>query len=122
MTEKTTANSVMVFYINVGQMPPYQAEAFLKRIKDQFLQCNNDIWKLPDDVGTLFIPVRPPQECRVDYIPMTGASVEAITALKEVRDQLREEYDIIKFVSVEPKRERRGFFGGIRHWVKSLFP
>ena len=106
--EKITAKSLLVFYVSVGNLPPYKAEEYLSRCRESFLQ-ESDYWKLDEDVGTLFIPVRPPQETRVDYLPMTGASAEAVRELQEVRDQIKREAEEWS----PPKR---------KSWLKRLFP
>ena len=56
------AKGILVFYVNVGQLPPFKAEAFIERMKDTFKL--KEIKKLSEVV---YIPVRD-QETRVEYI------------------------------------------------------
>ena len=47
---------IVVFYIHVGQLPPYKAEAFLNRIKDEFRETLVAIQETGYEV--LLFPVR----------------------------------------------------------------
>lgn len=90
---ETPSRGVLVFYLNVGQLPPYKAEAFLERAKDQYMKAfehGGGSAPLPKDITILFIPVRPPDETFVDYIPFDGVTKDALEELRAVRDTLRE--------------------------------
>jgi hypothetical protein len=86
---KTVARGVLVFYVNVGQLPPNRAEAFLERMKASFLAApqENLAWKLPDDVGTFWIPVRN-QDTYVDFISFEGFNEDANQHIEEVMEKI----------------------------------
>jgi len=52
---KGTLEGLLIFYINVGALPPFKAEAFVERLKERFKPT---LQRLPDSIGTLFVPVR----------------------------------------------------------------
>lgn len=56
---------LLVFYIDVGQLPPKEAMDYLKRIKE------NIALDLPDGACILFLPTRN-GECRIQPIPIKG--------------------------------------------------
>lgn len=90
MNEQVTSKGVLVVYLNVGMLPPYKAELFIERAKDQFTKSMETAKcaPLPNDVSFVFLPVRPPQETKVDYLPLDVASKEALERLNAVRQQL----------------------------------
>lgn len=93
LTPEVQSRGVLVFYLNVGMLPPFKAEAFLERAKDQYMRAFEQGGKsapLPKDITILFIPVRPPDETFVDYIPFDGVTKDALAELREVRNTLRE--------------------------------
>ena len=64
----TKARGIIIFYMNVGMLPPIKAEAFIDRVKDRFMNGEKDRnWELPDDVGVFFVPIRE-NKTRVQYI------------------------------------------------------
>lgn len=89
-TEQPVARGALVFYFNVGNLPPYKAEAFIERLKDQWGQnVRSHGATLPPDVVTYFIPVRPPQETYVDFVPF------AVTEEELLADLDREDIDAL---------------------------
>ena len=92
-TETTQAKGILVFYVSVGMLPPFKAEAYLERLKDQYLLKsgkNSLASQLPQDITTVFIPVRPPQETKIDYIPLDLASKDALDRLKAITAEMTE--------------------------------
>jgi hypothetical protein len=74
-----------VFYIDVQQLPPYKAEAFIERMKDQFRKKKvpssgrapgassvEERWQTPAIDEDFWIPIRPNANTRVETLP--GAS------------------------------------------------
>lgn len=57
----------LVFYIDVGQLPPFKAEAFVERMKDQ-LDSKGGLKRIKRDQEIFFLPVRG-GGTRVKYIP-----------------------------------------------------
>jgi hypothetical protein len=70
-----------VFYIDVGQLPPYKAEAFIDRLKDQFRKrkiANNtggtganqveERWQPPAQDEDYWLPIRPNSNTRIDTL------------------------------------------------------
>ncbi len=96
---------LLVFYINVGQLPPGKAEAFVHRMKISILDGlphkndpstpDEESWsvgsakplRLPKSIDTIFVPQRT-DSTSIEYIPFDGVTKEALTALKEIKDQL----------------------------------
>lgn len=92
-TNTTPAKGILVFYVSVGMLPPFKAEAYLERLKDQYLLKSGKsslAAQLPPDITTVFIPVRPPQETKIDYIPLDVASKDALDRLKAITAELTE--------------------------------
>lgn len=108
-TEQPVAKGALVFYINVGQIPPVNAEAFLDRVKDNLLNKRADKAKLPEDIAIFFVPVRPPQETLVEFVPFAITEAELLDdsdleALEEVGEEFVHELEL----------SRKGCCGGNR--------
>lgn len=72
-----------VFYIDVGQLPPFKAEAFIDRIKDQFRKRKiansrgntpgansvEERWQPPAQDEDYWLPVRPNNNTRIETLP-----------------------------------------------------
>lgn len=70
-----------IFYIDVGQLPPFKAEAFVDRMKDQFrkkkVQSNrgsganavDERWHAPAADEDYWIPIRPNANTRIETLP-----------------------------------------------------
>lgn len=79
----TRAPERRVFYIDVHQLPPYKAEAFVERIKDQFRKKKvssnkgggttaNSIeerWHAPAQDEDFWVPIRPNSNTRIETLP-----------------------------------------------------
>jgi hypothetical protein len=78
----TRAPERRVFYIDVGQLPPFKAEAFMDRIKDQFRKrkiANNsgspganqveERWMPPAQDEDYWLPTRPNSATKIDTLP-----------------------------------------------------
>lgn len=70
-----------VFYIDVGQLPPFKAEAFVDRMKDQFRKKKvqtgkgtganavDERWHAPAADEDYWIPIRPNANTRIETLP-----------------------------------------------------
>jgi hypothetical protein len=70
-----------IFYIDVGQLPPFKAEAFVERMKDQFRKKKvqagrgtganavEERWHAPAADEDYWIPVRPNANTRIETLP-----------------------------------------------------
>jgi hypothetical protein len=70
-----------VFYIDVGQLPPFKAEAFVDRMKDQFRKKKvpsgrgaganavEERWHAPAADEDYWIPIRPSANTRIETLP-----------------------------------------------------
>lgn len=77
----TRAPERRVFYIDVGQLPPFKAEAFLDRIKDQFRKRKiasnrntganqvDERWQPPSQDEDFWLPTRPNSNTRIETLP-----------------------------------------------------
>lgn len=78
----TRAPERRVFYIDVGQLPPFKAEAFIDRLKDQFRKrkiANNraapgansveERWQPPAQDEDYWLPIRPNSNTKIDTLP-----------------------------------------------------
>jgi hypothetical protein len=79
----TRAPERRVFYIDVGQLPPFKAEAFIDRMKDQFRkkkvsQSKNSLpgasgieerWHAPASDEDYWVPIRPNTNTRIETLP-----------------------------------------------------
>ena len=81
-THNTRAPERRVFYIDVGQLPPFKAEAFMDRLKDQFRKrkiANNsgqgganqveERWMPPAQDEDYWLPVRPNSGTKIETLP-----------------------------------------------------
>jgi hypothetical protein len=57
----------LIFYIDVGQLPPFKAEAFVERMKDQ-LNDRGGLTRIKKHQEVFFVPVRNGKGTRVEYI------------------------------------------------------
>jgi len=72
-----------VFYIDVGQLPPFKAEAFIDRLKDQFRKKKvhtnqgggagasgvEERWHAPSQDEDYWLPVRPNSNTKIETLP-----------------------------------------------------
>jgi len=79
----TRAPERRVFYIDVGQLPPFKAEAFIERLKDQFRKKKvatgksgqggagqvEERWHAPAQDEDYWLPIRPNANTRIDTLP-----------------------------------------------------
>ena len=78
----TRAPERRVFYIDVGQLPPFKAEAFIERLKDQFRKRKTagnraqvganlveERWQPPAQDEDYWVPVRPNTNSRIETLP-----------------------------------------------------
>jgi len=78
----TRAPERRVFYIDVGQLPPFKAEAFIERLKDQFRKRKiagnrastganlvEERWQPPAQDEDYWVPVRPNANSRIETLP-----------------------------------------------------
>lgn len=78
----TRAPERRVFYIDVGQLPPFKAEAFMERMKDQFRKKKvvsgrggtgasavEERWHAPAQDEDYWIPIRPNSATKIDTLP-----------------------------------------------------
>lgn len=76
----TRAPERRVFYIDVGQLPPFKAEAFLDRIKDQFRKKKvstggtgasavEERWHAPAADEDYWLPIRAQSNTRIETLP-----------------------------------------------------
>jgi intein/homing endonuclease len=80
-SHNTRAPERRVFYIDVGQLPPFKAEAFIDRLKDQFrkrkVTSNRGVganqveerWMPPAQDEDYWLPIRPNSNTRIDTLP-----------------------------------------------------
>lgn len=77
----TRAPERRIFYIDVGQLPPFKADAFLDRLKDQFRKRKTNSakgtganqveekWQPPAVDEDIWLPIRPNSNTRIDTLP-----------------------------------------------------
>jgi hypothetical protein len=79
----TRAPERRCFYIDVGQLPPYKAEAFMDRIKEQFRKKKvprnqfaqggpsvvEERWHAPAQDEDIWVPIRPQSNTRIETLP-----------------------------------------------------
>ena len=77
----TRAPERRVFYIDVGQLPPFKAEAFVERMKDQFRKKKvqtgrgsganaiDERWHAPAADEDYWLPIRPSANTRIETLP-----------------------------------------------------
>jgi len=69
--------------LNVGQLPPYKAEAFIDRMKERWHK--QDIRKALDDWELIIVPVRN-QETKIEVFSLDGTQPPLIEAQQLIRD------------------------------------
>ncbi len=77
----TRAPERRIFYIDVGQLPPFKAEAFVDRMKDQFRKKKvqtgrgtganavDERWHAPAADEDYWVPIRPNANTRIETLP-----------------------------------------------------
>lgn len=77
----TRAPERRVFYIDVGQLPPFKAEAFIERMKDQFRKKKvhtnkgagassvEERWHAPSADEDYWLPIRPNSGTKIETLP-----------------------------------------------------
>jgi hypothetical protein len=78
----TRAPERRVFYVDVGQLPPFKAEAFMERLKDQFRKRKiaqnrgtpganqvEERWQPPAADEDYWLPIRPQSQTRIETLP-----------------------------------------------------
>jgi hypothetical protein len=78
----TRAPERRVFYVDVGQLPPFKAEAFIDRLKDQFRKRKiasgrgasgastvEERWQPPAQDEDFWLPIRPNSNTRIETLP-----------------------------------------------------
>ena len=78
----TRAPERRVYYIDVGQLPPFKAEAFIDRLKDQFRKRKitsgrntpganqvEERWQPPAQDEDIWLPIRPNSNTKIDTLP-----------------------------------------------------
>ena len=89
MTDKV--NGFMVFYIDVGQLPPFKAEAFLERLKDKYKKKNKKLKE--SGIEAIWIPVRPNSNTRVEFFPFSDEAKGWATGAKTLKPDV-EQFEI----------------------------
>lgn len=92
-----------IFYIDVGQLPPFKAEAFMDRLKDQFRKKKTfsskgqsalapngaspveERWQAPSQDEDYWIPLRPNSTTRVETLPGACLSLDTKIPLLDGR-------------------------------------
>lgn len=99
MSDKTS-RGILVIYMNVGNLPPFKAEALIERAKDRYMKSlTGASVPLPDDISVMFMPVRPPEESFVDYVPFEALTKDGMGQLAEMRRCLQ------SYLNPEPEEE-----------------
>lgn len=97
-----------VFYIDVGQLPPFKAEAFMERMKDQFRKKKvyskkggvggasavEERWYAPAMDEDYWIPMRPNANTRIETLP--GACLSLNTKIPLLDGRILSLQEIIK--------------------------
>ena|SRR3990167_7857312 len=70
MKKTKKIKGILTIYIDVGQLPPFKAEAFMSNIKDNFNEdgCLDRLNAQGYEI--LWIPLRPNSETRVELLPL----------------------------------------------------
>lgn len=91
MSDDNQSKGVLVFYLNVGQLPPFKAEAYVDRVKERLFAPSETQThaSLPKNISVIILPVRYPNETFVDYIPFEGMTKDAVDELREIRLSVR---------------------------------
>jgi intein/homing endonuclease len=95
-----------VFYIDVGQLPSFKAEAFMERMKDQFKKKKvvsgkggggasavEERWHAPAMDEDFWIPIRPSSNTRVETLP--GACLDLNTEIPLLDGRVLRLHEII---------------------------
>jgi len=85
---------ILVFYVDVGQLPPFKAEAFLESFKDTFYKDQEKGLSIfPAGVGIVWVPSRPPTRTRVEYIAFESADDRRIERLAAILEEWDVEWE-----------------------------
>lgn len=70
---------IMVFYIDVGMLPPFKAEAYIDRYKDKLKQDGLIDQLRSQGYETLWVPVRPNSTTRIEMVPLSPDCMPMVT-------------------------------------------
>jgi len=126
--EKVPLKGILVFYINVGNLAPFRAEAFMERMKDNFKKTVNKDQIMPPDVAMIWIPTRT-EPTEVGYVAFEAADDRKIQRLTDLMDEWNDEWEEHLEKAEEEQEEKRKtedenfktkYLGGTI-WEKLLF-
>lgn len=63
--------AVVLVYLDVGLLSPEKVEAYVERRKQQWQGLFE---RMPEDVGVMYLPARPPTTTRVEFLWLTNGS------------------------------------------------
>jgi len=84
--EKRKLEGFIVFFVNVGVLPSFKAEAFIDRLKDQWKKGESN--SLIANWQTMWIPTRT-QETHAEFYPLNG-KIDAEGRLQHIEGLDRE--------------------------------
>jgi hypothetical protein len=81
-TPSEAVTGILTFYLDVGQLPPFKAEAFVERQKDKNRELIDRLNK--QGIISLWIPVRPNSDTRVEFLPISEQAIKYQAKLFDV--------------------------------------
>jgi hypothetical protein len=84
----------IVLTLNVGMLPPFKAEAFCERTKKHWKE--SDTRRALDEWEIVVMPVRPPQETKIEFFPLDNLPIS--NNVKLSAEKLLPKYDNEPFV------------------------
>jgi len=82
---------ILVFYIDVGQLPPFKAEAFVERMRDKLNERRMVDRLQKQGYEVMWLPVRPGSNTRIEMVPLSPGCVPVIASEVKIEDLIEEE-------------------------------
>jgi len=92
----TEVKGLLVFYVDVGNLPPNVAKEFVKKIEQQLQHGSDDLpeerkWIVPKDVGMFFVPVRD-KKSKIEYISFKRITSDVKKQVDNLKNKFSEFY------------------------------
>jgi hypothetical protein len=124
LIDRPDAVAALVFYVNVGAIPPDRVDSFLRKFEEiVFNETNQVRAKVPENVAVFFLPVRN-QDTYVDFLPFSISEEELDEIGEDCADFVHEVEMMTKGECEEKmccQQKEKTFLNTVRGWCQNVF-